>query len=57
MGSQGCVDLTTEGNVGEALRAAYDECKQRKTNPIAINVQQVITEESGKWKAANPSRS
>ena len=55
LGSEGGVDLTTEGNVGEALRAAYDECKKRKTNPIAVNVQQVV--ESGKWIAAVPSRS
>lgn len=55
MGADGCIDLTTEGNVGEALRAAYDECKKRKTNPIAVNVQQVV--EQGKWTAVIPSRS
>ena len=55
LGSDGCVDLTTEGNVGEALRAAYDECKKRKQNPIAVTVQQVV--DSGKWIAAVPSRS
>ncbi len=55
LGSDGCVDLTTEGNVGEALRAAYDECKKRKQNPISVTVQQVV--EQGKWIASNPSRS
>jgi len=55
MGADGCIDLTSEGNIGEALRAAYDECKKRKANPIAINVQQVV--EQGKWTAVIPSRS
>ena len=56
MGSDGVIDLTTEGNVGEALRSAYDECKKRKTNPVAVNVQQVV-EKSGNWSASIPSRS
>jgi len=56
LGTQGCVDITKEGNVGEALRAAYEECRKRKTNPIAVNVQQVV-ESDPKWQATNPSRS
>ena len=56
LGDAGVIDLTKEGNVREALRAAYDECKSRKKNPVAVNVQQVI-EQPGKWKASIPSRS
>lgn len=56
MGDSGVIDLTSEGNIGEALRAAYDECRSRKQNPIAVQVQQVV-DQPGKWTAAIPSRS
>lgn len=56
MGDSGVIDLTSEGNIGEALRAAYDECRSRRQNPIAVQVQQVV-DQPGKWTAAIPSRS
>jgi len=52
LGSDGVIDLTTEGTMGNALRMAHDECKNRKVNPVAINVQQVV--DTGKWMPTMP---
>ena len=52
LGTDGVIDLTAEGTMGNALRMAHDECKNRKVNPVAINVQQVV--DTGKWEATAP---
>jgi len=53
-GSDGIVDIEHEGGIGSALRKAYDECANRKTNPVAISTVQVI--DSGKWIPTAPTR-
>lgn len=57
MGENGVVDLEASGNISNALKAAYAECKQRKTNPISVNVVQMAEGDSGNWEASIPSRS
>ena len=52
LGIDGVVDLTAEGSIGNALRVAYDECRERKVQPVAVNVQQVV--DTGKWEATAP---
>ena len=54
MGDDGVVDLTVNGNIGAALRAGYDECKSRRTNPVSVTATQVI--DMGKWEATTPIR-
>ena len=48
------VDLTIDGGIGEALRAGYDECKNRRQNPVNVTATQII--EQGKWHATAPIR-
>ena len=44
-GDEGVVDLVKTGNIGEALRDAYEEALNRKQNPVAVNVQRVVNNE------------
>ena len=52
LGSEGVIDLTAEGTMGNALRLAHDECKNRKVNPVSVVCQQVV--DTGKWQATAP---
>lgn len=57
MGDAGISTVESEGNISNALKAAYAECKAKKQNPISVNVVQLSEADSGKWKASIPSRS
>lgn len=54
LGTDGVVDTTAE-TISQALKAAYEECKSRRTNPVNVTVTQVV--EQGKWQASTPGRS
>ncbi len=54
LGSKGTIDLTTTGNINNALRKASEECRKMRVNPISVNVQQII--ESDDWKTNAPVR-
>jgi hypothetical protein len=54
LGTDGVIDLKTD-NISSALKEAYQQCKERKQNPVAVNVTQVV--EQGKWEASVPGRS
>ncbi len=44
-GDDGVVDLEKTGNIGQALRDAYEEALNRKQNPVAVNVQRIVNNE------------
>tara|TARA_R110000824_G_scaffold288781_7_gene477237 strand:+ start:2404 stop:2619 length:216 start_codon:yes stop_codon:yes gene_type:complete len=54
LGSDGTIDLMSEGNINNALRKASEECRKRRVNPISVNVQQII--ESDDWETNAPVR-
>ena len=54
LGTDGVVDLTAD-NIKTAMKEAYDQCKQRRTNPVNVTVTQVV--EQGNWSASLPGRS
>ena len=54
MGTDGVVDLTAD-SISKALKNAYEQCKERRTNPVNVTVTQVV--EQGKWTASSPGRS
>jgi len=45
-GDEGIVDLERDGNIGVALRDAYEEALNRKLTPVSVNVQRVV---ANKW--------
>ena len=58
LGEAGVISEEATGNVSNALKLAYERCKEKRQNPTSVNVVQLPDDdESGKWKASIPSRS
>lgn len=58
LGEAGIVSEEASGNVSNALKMAYEKCKEKRQNPLSVSVVQITTEaDSGNWKPSIPSRS
>ena len=57
LGEHGIVSEEANGNVANALKMAYEKCKEHRVNPQSVSVVQVQEGDTGKWTPAIPSRS
>jgi hypothetical protein len=57
LGDAGVISEEASGNVSNALKMAYEKCKEKRTNPISVSVVQIAEADSGNWKPSIPSRS